>query len=428
MDTAANLADISRILSEEQSDVVLNNLAREFPLEHVRASEVREQLVAFLKLDDGKGPKSAPNSGGNPELEAQQQQMLMLQQAQMAGQQPNAGGAPRPAATQADIRLVANNRRNSLIVNAPPDKMAIVAAFISRVDVTSPNEQYQALSTRMKVYRLASLEPKKFVGSLLALNVLEPTTRLEVDDKNKSMIAYASLADHLTIQETLKKLDGSARQVEVIQLRRLRAEEVAGTIRLLMGLDQEKKEESPRRGFYAFDFAPQPSKESTSKDQLRVGANVGNNQLILWANEFEAAEIKKLLTKLGEISPQGGSDQRIRVIEGNRSQQMREYLERLQQTWDAKGIELDIPSDSEFEVDFPSTDSAAPNTEKTDRKIKDGQKKAPKPFDDAPPLGAASAPENDMNGILVAVDQPPEGELTQENEKRNAGSLRSFPQ
>ena len=428
MDTAANLADISRILSEEQSDVVLNNLAREFPLEHVRASEVREQLVAFLKLDDGKGPKSAPNSGGNPELEAQQQQMLMLQQAQMAGQQPNAGGAPRPAATQADIRLVANNRRNSLIVNAPPDKMAIVAAFISRVDVTSPNEQYQALSTRMKVYRLASLEPKKFVGSLLALNVLEPTTRLEVDDKNKSMIAYASLADHLTIQETLKKLDGSARQVEVIQLRRLRAEEVAGTIRLLMGLDQEKKEESPRRGFYAFDFAPQPSKESTSKDQLRVGANVGNNQLILWANEFEAAEIKKLLTKLGEISPQGGSDQRIRVIEGNRSQQMREYLERLQQTWDAKGIELDIPSDSEFEVDFPSTDSAAPNTEKTDRKIKDGQKKAPKPFDDAPPLGAASAPENDMNGILVAVDQPPEGELTQENDKRNAGSLRSFPQ
>ncbi|MBM3965408.1 MAG: hypothetical protein FJ308_10160 [Planctomycetes bacterium] len=407
MDTAANLADIARILNEEQSDAVLNNLAREFELEHVRASEVREQLANFLKLDEGKGAKSPVNMGAHPDLEAQQQQMMILQQAQMAGLQPNASGAPRPATPQAEIRLVANARRNSIIVNAPPDKMAIVAAFVVRVDVPSPNEQYQALSTRMKVYRLASLEPKKFVASLLALNVLEPTTRLEVDDMNKSMIAYASLADHLTIQETLKKLDGSARQVEVIQLRRLRAEEVAGTIRLLMGLDQDKKEESPRRGFYAFDFAPQSTKEATSKDQLRVGANVGNNQLILWANEFAAAEIKKLLTKLGEIPSQGGSDQRVRVIQGNRSQQMREYLEHVKKTWDTKGVELDLPSDSEFDLDSPAATSPTPSLESKDRKNNDGQRKAPKPIDDAPSLGAVSPKEHADTGLLVAVDQPP---------------------
>ena len=428
MDTAANLADIARILSEEQSDVVLNNLAREFQLEHVRASEVREQLAAFLKLDEGKGTKSLPNMGANPDLEAQQQQMMMLQQAQMAGQQQNAGGAPRAAAPVADVRLVANTRRNSLIVNAPPDKMAIVAAFVARVDVPHPNEHYQAVSTRMKVYRLASLEPKKFVASLLALNVLEPTTRLEVDDKNKSMIAYASLADHLTIQDTLQKLDGSARQVEVIQLRRLRAEEVAGTIRLLMGIDQEKKEESPRRGYYAFDFAPQQNKESSTKDQLRVGANVGNNQLILWANEFEAAEIKKLLTKLGEIPPQGGSDQRVRVIDGNRSQQMREYLERLKQTWDAKGVELDLPSDSEFEVDIPVTDPPAQNMEKSDNKKKDGRKKAPVPIDDAPSLGATPAGKANHGGILVAVDQPPDVDPILNADNQESGSSRPLPQ
>ena len=37
------------------------------------------------------------------------------------------------------------------------------------------------------------------------------------------------------------------------------------------------------------------NKETKSSDQLRIGANAVNNQIILWANEFEAAEIKKFL-------------------------------------------------------------------------------------------------------------------------------------
>jgi type II secretory pathway component GspD/PulD (secretin) len=291
----------------------------------------------------------------SPEMEMQQQQMMMMQQQQLAAQQAAMAGQPgMPENKRREIYLVANPRRNSLIVNAPPDKMAIIASFITRVDVSNPNEQYQALTTRMKVYRLSSLEPKQFVASLLALNVLEPTTRLEVDDKNKSMIAYASLADHLTIQETIKKLDGSARQVEVLQLRRLRAEEVAGTIRLLMGIDGEKKEDNSRRRFFYFDPFQMNNKESKSSDQLRIGANAVNNQIILWANEFETAEIKKLLVKLGELPPEGGSDQRVRVIEASRSQETREYLERLKRYWESNGIELEIPDAGEFEDKPPS--------------------------------------------------------------------------
>jgi type II secretory pathway component GspD/PulD (secretin) len=353
IDTASNLAQIHAVISEEQSEAVLMDLAREFPLEHVRATEVREQLAVFLKLEGAKGAGSAMEM--SPEMEMQQQQMMMMQQQQLAAQQAAMAGQPgMPEKKRREIYLVANPRRNSLIVNAPPDKMAIIASFISRVDVSNPNEQYQALTTRMKVYRLSSLEPKQFVASLLALNVLEPTTRLEVDDKNKSMIAYASLADHLTIQETIKKLDGSARQVEVLQLRRLRAEEVAGTIRLLMGIDGEKKEDNSRRRFFYFDPFQMNNKESKSSDQLRIGANAVNNQIILWANEFETAEIKKLLVKLGELPPEGGSDQRVRVIEASRSQETREYLERLKRYWESNGIELEIPDAGEFEDKPPS--------------------------------------------------------------------------
>ena len=415
IDTAGNLAQLYTVISDEQSESVLMDLAREFPLEHVRATEVREQLAVFLKLEGAK--VGGPTMELSPEMEMQQQQMMMIQQQQMAAQQAAMAGQPGmpEPKKRREIYLVANPRRNSLIVNAPPDKMAIIASFIARVDVANPNEQYQALTTRMKVYRLSSLEPKQFVSSLLALNVLEPTTRLEVDDKNKSMIAYASLADHLTIQETLKKLDGSARQVEVLQLRRLRAEEVAGTIRLLMGVDAEKKEDSNPRRFFYFDPFQMNSKKSQSTDQLRIGANAVNNQIILWANEFEAAEIKKLLIKLGELPPEGGSDQRVRMIEASRTQETREYLEGLKRYWESNGIELVIPEASEFETDSSDeTKSPVP-------------KKAVPEEPVVPVKGAEGATLGDTNqaalqGRLVSSEQqiPDEGLRAREEVKGQA--------
>ncbi|MFN4905173.1 MAG: secretin N-terminal domain-containing protein [Planctomycetota bacterium] len=390
MDTAANLAEIHRILSQEQSDDVLNNLAREFELEHVRATEVREQLAQFLKLEPAKSASPQPGRMSPEDMEAQQQMMI---QQQLAAQQGRQGAPKPPTSTRSEVYLIANARRNSVIVNAPPDKMAIIAAFIARVDVPNPNEQYQALTTRMKVYRLTSIDPKQFVTSLIALNVLEPTTRLEPDEKNKSMIAYASLADHLTIQETLKKLDGSARQVEVITLRRLRADEVAGTIRLLMGIEQDKKDDSSRRMFF-YDPYSQRNRDDKSKDALRVGVNANSNQLILWANEIEAEEIRKLLLKLGELPPEARSQQAVRVIEGNRSPQMKEYLENLRKTWNQKGIELEIPDDSEF---FKEPAPGKPAPTKPDPKLPDINSVGQSPSAEA----NGSVPE----GLLVTTQQ-----------------------
>lgn len=390
MDTAANLAEIHQILSQEQSDDVLNNLAREFELEHVRATEVREQLAQFLKLEPAKSASPQPGRMSPEDMEAQQQMMI---QQQLAAQQGRQGAPKPPTSTRSEVYLIANARRNSVIVNAPPDKMAIIAAFIARVDVPNPNEQYQALTTRMKVYRLTSIDPKQFVTSLIALNVLEPTTRLEPDEKNKSMIAYASLADHLTIQETLKKLDGSARQVEVITLRRLRADEVAGTIRLLMGIEQDKKDDSSRRMFF-YDPYSQRNRDDKSKDALRVGVNANSNQLILWANEIEAEEIRKLLLKLGELPPEARSQQAVRVIEGNRSPQMKEYLENLRKTWNQKGIELEIPDDSEF---FKEPAPGKPAPTKPDPKLPDINSVGQSPSAEA----NGSVPE----GLLVTTQQ-----------------------
>ena len=348
MDTAANLAELHRILKEEQSQAALEGLAREFVLQFVRANDAKDQLRQFLGLETAK--KSGAMSP-EEQMAAQQQAMMMAQQQQQQRQQ---GGAPAPPKTKdkGDIYLVANARRNSVIASAPPDKMAIIAAFVRRIDVPNENaDSMQMLESRMKVYRLSSLDPKQLVASLLSMDVLEPTTRLEVDEKNKAIIAHASIADQYAIQQTIKRLDGSARDVDVIQLRRLRAEDVVGTIKFLMG-NEEKKEDNSRRnyGYDPWGFSGNNTKKDTTSDAFRVAANSQDNQVLIWANEIERTEVNKLLVKLGELPPTGGNVSRTRVIDANRSSDTKEYLKRLQKAWSQiSPTPLVLPSEEQFE-------------------------------------------------------------------------------
>jgi type II secretory pathway component GspD/PulD (secretin) len=373
MDTAANLAELHRILKEEQSQAALEGLAREFVLQFVRANDAKDQLRQFLGLEAAK--KSGPVSP-EEQMAAQQQAMMMAQQQQQQRQQ---GGAPAPAKAKekGDIYLVANARRNSVIASAPPDKMAIIAAFVRRIDVPNENaDSMSMLESRMKVYRLSSLDPKQLVASLLSMDVLEPTTRLEVDEKNKAIIAHASIADQYAIQQTIKRLDGSARDVDVIQLRRLRAEDVVGTIKFLMG-NEEKKEDNSRRnyGYDPWGFNSNTKKDTTT-DAFRVAANSQDNQVLIWANEIERAEVNKLLVKLGELPPTGGNVSRTRVIDANRSSDTKEYLKRLQKAWSQiSPTPLVLPGDDQFD---PADAKKAPS-EKATTTESDGSSPAPKP-------------------------------------------------
>ena len=360
MDTAANLSELNRILKEEQSQAALEGLAREFVLEYVRANDARDQLRQFLGLETA--AKAGPITPQEQQAAQQQQQMMMQQQQQ---RQQQGIPAPPKQKEKGEIYLVANARRNSVIASAPPDKMAIITAFVRRIDVPNENaDSMSMLEARMKVYRLSSLDPKQLVATLLSMDVLEPTTRLEVDEKNKAIIAHASIADQYAIQQTIKRLDGSARDVEVIQLRRLRAEEVVGTIKFLMG-NEEKKEDNSRRNYGYYDpFGYNSTKKDSSSDAFRVAANSQDNQVLIWANELERTEVNKLLMKLGELPPAGGNASRMRIIDANRSSDTKEYLKRLQQAWSKiSPTPLVLPDEDQFD----SADAKkSPATEATD--------------------------------------------------------------
>jgi type II secretory pathway component GspD/PulD (secretin) len=293
----------------------------------------------------------------------QQQMQMQMQQQQQQGKQPALPNKP------SEIYIVANVRRNSIIAHAPPNKMAVIAAFIKRIDV--PNDSaanMQRMETRMRVFRLTSLDPKQLVASMIAMDALEPTTKLEVDEKNKAIIAYASLGDQLLIQQTIDRLDGSARDVEVIQLRRLRAEDVAGTIKFLMGKEEPKED---NRNRYYDPWGSSQKKETT--DGFRVGANTQDNQILLWATDVEIKEVNKLLMKLGELPPEGGNKSRVRVIDASRSQETKEYLQRLQEAWSKMSPNpLKLPDDFEFDAVKPKeTANPKESEETTESKGKD---------------------------------------------------------
>jgi type II secretory pathway component GspD/PulD (secretin) len=358
MDAASNLRDIHNILTFEQSGKAKENLAREFVLKHARASAIKLKLEEFLGVQQQRSanPNRAGRGGDPMQMMQQQMQMQMQQQMQqqMQMQQAQAGaaGAARPQRRSNDLFLIANDRANSLIVHASPDKMAIIEAFVQRVDVPNENAaDFQRLNTRMRVFRLASLNPNHLVESLTEMDVLEPGTRLRVDETNNAIIAYASVADQYLIQSVVERLDGSERSFEVIRLRRLEAEAVAGSIKFLMGAEEEDASSNRRNyGYYDYyGYGGRSSTDTTKKDKMRVGANIQDNQLLLWANAIEMDEVRNLLVKLGEVPPEGGRRDTVRIIDASRQPETFEYLQRLKEQWERVSPNpLDLPDPAEF--------------------------------------------------------------------------------
>ncbi len=126
IDAVINLRELHKLIKEEQSANGQERLVREFVLEHARAIDVQTQLNDLLGIEEKKG--KAPMTPEQMQMQ-QQQAMMRAQQQQQQGQQPQAQKDKPP------INLVINNRKNSIVANAPPDKMAIIEQAVKVLDV-----------------------------------------------------------------------------------------------------------------------------------------------------------------------------------------------------------------------------------------------------------------------------------------------------
>ena len=330
MDAVVNLREIHSLLRQEQSIDSQHRLVKKFKLQYARATEVRDELQTLLGLESKSG--FAGMMPQNPE-QAQQQAMMMARMQQGGGPgQPGGppGGQPDAGKAKTAVTLVANERENCILAHAPPDKMVIIAQAIEAIDVpTDYNQSLLSNMNRMQIYRLTGVDPEPIVKTLTQLGNLSPNTRLEVDKKNKAIIAYASLVDHVMIRAVIDKLSGSERKFEVIPLHRLPADFVAGSIMFMMGIEPKKKKERPNPWFGG------PSNQNTNEvaNEFRVDADVEHNRLMLYANDVELGEVNNLLVKLGELPSKDGNGETIRTIDGGSPQEAQELLERIRREW-----------------------------------------------------------------------------------------------
>jgi type II secretory pathway component GspD/PulD (secretin) len=341
MDAVVNLREIYSVLKAEQSGDSKKSLVREFILHHARASDVQAQLQTLLDIPQKSAMPAAPQS---PD-QAQQQAMMMAQmQMQMQGggrgrrgRSEGQPGQPPGSAAQGKasaITLVVDDRRNSILAHAPPDSMAIIAQAIDAIDV--PSDRSQTLvgnMSRMQVYRLVGVDPEPVVKTLQQMGNLDPTTRLDIDPRNKAIIAYASLADHVTIRAVVAKLSGSERSFAVRRLRPSHAADyVAGTIAYMLGV-QPKKQKERRVPWYMSSSQSGSDSSSDRPNEFRVDADLENNRLLLWANEIEVAEVDNLLVKLGAIPAKGSDAETERTIDTGSVEEAEELLEQIRRAW-----------------------------------------------------------------------------------------------
>jgi len=393
MDAVANLREVAKILDDEQSAESVAKLAKEFVLEHVRASEVIRDLERFLGIE-----KKERATSTNPEyaMAMQQQQMAMemaeMQMQQQMQQQMGGATGPKPASRKRkdEVFLVANNRRNSIIVHAPDDRMAEIESFLKSVDVPVDSASSMSPDLNMQVYQLQSLDPERLVSMLIKTDALGPLTKVEIDKDNRSIIAVGPIYDHLQIMKVIEKLDGDGRQLYVIPLRRRPADQVAGSIKLLL-VRKEPEESSSSSRFRFYDPWGFNSNQDKSKktEQLKVAADLEENQLLVWANQREKEEIDRFLKRLGEVPDQ---EQRLpwRRIEASNSEETLRYLKELERSWkELSPNPLILPNESQFRKSTPPTPGAQPN---------DGRPASP-------PKDAAN-PEEDSVGEPITANEP----------------------
>ena len=329
MDAAKNLREVAAVLTEEQSGRGRERAIARFPLKHVRADRAKELLEEFLGID--------PDKDALPTDPRQAQMVLQMrmQAAQRGG--GDKGGAPK----EPEVRLIVNDRENSLLVQAPPEQMAVIERSVEALDVPrDPGEGLLAkIVTReepVRIYRLARLDPELVVRLLSNSGELDPMTRIEVDAKANALVVNAPATDHLVIAKLVESLDGTDRSFEVIPLRRLPADYVAGTVKFMMGVEEEKSDGNSRRSRYSYFSYGYGSSGDDKKDEVegrfRVDADVQKNRLLLWANPVELAEVNALLVKLGEVRATGSGRRPVRVLDVT-DQQAAEILDRLETVW-----------------------------------------------------------------------------------------------
>lgn len=358
IDAVVNLRDVRDLMYGERMAIAADLRPEEFPIRYQRAEWIADQVLIVLGMD--------PASRKSPqELQLEQMRMQMLMQMQ---QRQNKDVSKMMKEEGPPVYIAVDKRRNVLLVNAPPEQLAIIKRTIEHLDV--PDGGTPAADDgrmEMRKYRTTTVSPDVVVTALKEIGRLAPLTQLQTDKNSKTIFAFATATDHETIEAMIGKLDGSGRGLHVIPLsRRSPADQVAGTLQALMVGEKEKEEDDGRRRRYYYPWDYGNDDEEVDTGEFRIQADLEHNRLLMWATDDEYDEAMGFLTQLGYVTLPGSGGNRVRVIEGTGDpEQTARLLERLQRSWSGENplIINGAEQPSEEEAAPPATESEQPESD-----------------------------------------------------------------
>ncbi len=324
IDSVANLRSVRDLLYAEQSAADAIITPQVYPIKHRRASYVAEQVMIVLGMD--------PSSRKKPqELQLEKQRMQLYMKMQQKGKDVS----KLLKKSDLPVHIAVDQQGNTLLINAPQKLLPAIERTIKTFDVPVGGEATADFGGRStKPHKTTTASTDAVVSALTEFGQLDPLTRLQSDSKTKTIFAYATEADHQKIEEMIAKLDSSGRDFHVIQLRRLRARGLAGTLMTMLIGEEKKKDNNSRRRFSY--FGRQEEKEE-KEPGFKAMPDVENNRLILWSNADELAKVKKMLVQLGE--PLGGENpslSKVRVLRSRTPEETAKLLERLKAAYPGK--------------------------------------------------------------------------------------------
>ncbi len=279
LDAVVNLRELVRLISRAESDDGRRIRVQEFPLKYRKAHEVATQVRQLLGLP----PDGTPSPSSLTQLEIEQARFRAEAVKQLGNNARELLGDKKP-----DTFLVVNEKENSIVVNAPPDKLEMVRQTVATLDKPLPeaDSSWQTVS-RVKVHPVNGFDPEAISRLLLALQErgnLAKDTRIQHEAAYNRIIAFATPEDHLTIAQLIESYRAEKRSAAVINLSNVSPSYAAKAIQLIL--------KSPER--------PSTTPGVPSDGKFQIEADPDNNRLLLWATSEELKEVREFLISLGE--------------------------------------------------------------------------------------------------------------------------------
>ena len=217
------------------------------------------------------------------------------------------------ASEDGTIRISTDIKGKVVYATGAPEKIALVEQIVKRVD-SDAMETGSDASLAFISHKVKREDPQVVLRILETLFSGDKRVRLQT--RADSILAYCTLDQHRTIEETISEVEQEPADIDVIPLRRVDPTLAVALIERMFGVEGEEPDEN----------AP------------TVDATFDPNRLIINGTAAQLEQIRQLLNKLGErITPNGRVNGPVTRVLPIDQAALPMLIERLQDVWPSVG-------------------------------------------------------------------------------------------